>query len=44
MGVLIHIGYHKTGTNWLQRRFFSDPATGYRSFGETFERLDRRSG
>ena len=25
MSVLIHIGYHKTGTNWLQRRFFSDP-------------------
>ena len=34
MGVLIHIGYHKTGTNWLQRRFFSDPATGYRWLGK----------
>jgi hypothetical protein len=34
MSVLIHIGYHKTGTNWLQRRFFSDPATGYRWLGK----------
>jgi len=32
--VLIHIGYHKTGTNWLQRRFFADPATGYRWLGK----------
>jgi hypothetical protein len=32
--VLIHIGYHKTATNWLQRRFFSDPATGYRWLGK----------
>jgi Sulfotransferase family len=34
MGLLIHIGYHKTGTNWLQRRFFSDAATGYRWLGK----------
>ena len=34
MSVLIHIGYHKTGTNWLQRRFFSDPETGYRWLGK----------
>jgi Sulfotransferase family len=34
MSVLIHVGYHKTGTNWLQRRFFSDPATGYRWLGK----------
>jgi hypothetical protein len=27
---LVHIGYHKTGTNWLQEEFFGDPATGYR--------------
>ena len=26
--VLIHIGYHKTGTNWLQRHYFGDPRTG----------------
>ena len=34
MSLLIHIGYHKTGTNWLQRRFFSDPSTGYRWLGK----------
>jgi hypothetical protein len=34
MSVLIHIGYHKTGTNWLQRQFFSDPATGYHWLGK----------
>jgi hypothetical protein len=34
MSVLIHIGYHKTGTNWLQRQLFSDPATGYRWLGK----------
>jgi hypothetical protein len=34
VSVLIHIGYHKTGTNWLQRRFFSEPATGYRWLGK----------
>jgi hypothetical protein len=34
MSVLIHIGYRKTGTSWLQRRFFSDPATGYRWLGK----------
>jgi sulfotransferase family protein len=28
--ILVHIGYHKTGTNWLQDEFFGDPATGYR--------------
>jgi hypothetical protein len=34
MSVLIHIGFHKTGTNWLQRRLFSDPATGYGWLGK----------
>ncbi|HED54110.1 MAG TPA: sulfotransferase family protein [Phycisphaerales bacterium] len=29
--LLIHIGLHKTGTTWLQRRVFSDPAMGYLS-------------
>lgn len=28
--ILVHIGYHKTGTNWLQEELFADPATGYR--------------
>ena len=32
--VLIHIGYHKTGTNWLQRELFSGSATGYRWLGK----------
>lgn len=26
---LIHIGYHKTGTTWLQRRIFNDPSLGF---------------
>ena len=32
--VLIHIGYHKTGTNWLQRELFRESATGYRWLGK----------
>lgn len=27
---LIHVGYHKTGSTWLQERIFSDPAFGFR--------------
>jgi sulfotransferase family protein len=27
--VLVHIGYHKTATNWFQEPFFGDPASGY---------------
>lgn len=27
--VLVHIGYHKTGTKWLRTALFRDPATGY---------------
>ena len=27
--VLVHIGYHKTGTKWLRGFLFRDPATGY---------------
>jgi hypothetical protein len=26
--VLLHIGYHKTGSRWLRALFFSDPRTG----------------
>jgi hypothetical protein len=33
MRALVHIGYHKTGTNWLQHEVFSDPATGYAWLG-----------
>jgi hypothetical protein len=31
--ILVHIGYHKTGTNWLQRELFRDEA-GYRWLGK----------
>ena len=27
---LVHIGYHKTATSWLQRQYFGDPALGWR--------------
>ena len=33
MKVLAHIGYHKTGSSWLQHFVFEDPASGYRSIG-----------
>lgn len=29
---VIHIGYHKTGTTWLQRRLFNREDLGYRRF------------
>jgi hypothetical protein len=31
--VLIHIGYHKTGTTWLQKSLFANHATGYQWLG-----------
>jgi hypothetical protein len=31
--VLAHIGYHKTGSSWLQHAVFEDPASGYGSVG-----------
>ena len=31
---LVHIGYHKTGTQWIRHRFFGDSATGYRWLGK----------
>ncbi len=27
--VLVHIGYHKSGSGWLRRLFFSNPASGF---------------
>ncbi len=33
--VLLHIGYHKTGSGWLRRRFFVDPRTGFGSIGKS---------
>jgi sulfotransferase family protein len=33
--VLVHIGYHKTGTNWLQRHYFGDPRTATKWVGKS---------
>lgn len=33
--LLIHIGLHKTGTTWLQRRLFADEGMGYLSLSTT---------
>jgi hypothetical protein len=32
--ILIHIGYHKTGTNWFQSRLFADARSGMRWLGK----------
>jgi hypothetical protein len=32
--ILVHIGYHKTATNWLQRMFFDNAETGYKWLGK----------
>jgi hypothetical protein len=33
MRPLLHIGYHKTGTTWLQRHVFGDSGTGFSQMG-----------
>ncbi len=33
MRPLLHIGYHKTGTTWLQRHVFGDSAAGFSQMG-----------
>src|SRR5215204_551922 len=33
MRPLLHIGYHKTGTTWLQRHVFGDYGTGFSQLG-----------
>ncbi len=33
MRPLLHIGYHKTGTTWLQRYVFGDPMAGFSQMG-----------
>lgn len=41
--LLIHIGLHKTGTTWLQRRIFADPEMGFLSLtknGQSNEATD----
>jgi hypothetical protein len=35
--VLIHIGYHRTASSWLQRYYFGDPRTGLRWLGKQAE-------
>lgn len=40
--LLVHIGYHKTGTKWMQRQLFRSPEAGFVmpwSIGETLRRL-----
>jgi hypothetical protein len=32
--ILLHIGYHKTGSGWLRRLFFNDPRTGFGWLGK----------
>jgi hypothetical protein len=33
MRPLLHIGYHKTGTTWLQQNVFGDPMAGFSQMG-----------
>jgi hypothetical protein len=40
-GPLLHIGFHKTGTSWLQRHAFRSEALGFRSAGSE-ERIKER--
>jgi len=35
MSVLVHIGYHKTASTWLQRHLFKNPEVGFRSIGKS---------
>jgi hypothetical protein len=32
--VILHIGYHKTATSWLQRHLFSNPRSGLQTIGK----------
>jgi hypothetical protein len=32
--ILVHIGYHKTGSGWLRRLFFCNPRTGFGWLGK----------
>ena len=36
--MLIHIGYHKTGTSWLQKKFFENPISGINSVAKYKDR------
>lgn len=35
--VLLHVGYHKTGSRWLRHLFFGNPETGYGWVGKAGE-------
>jgi hypothetical protein len=37
---VIHIGYHKTGTTWLQRKLFANAELGYRRIALTQDGVD----
>lgn len=39
-GPIIHIGYHKTGTNWLEKRLFPRKDLGFRLFSLSKKRTD----
>ena len=32
--VILHIGYHKTATSWLQRQVFANPLSPLRTIGK----------
>ncbi|MEM7540417.1 MAG: sulfotransferase [Pseudomonadota bacterium] len=34
--LLLHVGYHKTGSTWLQKRFFDDPRFGFERLAKNF--------
>lgn len=36
--IIIHIGFHKTGTSWLQKKFFENPVTNINSLAKYKER------
>ncbi len=35
--MILHIGYHKTATSWLQRHVFNNPQSGLRTIGKAGE-------
>ena len=35
--VLLHVGYHKTGSSWLQRRVFAAPESGFEWLGRPWQ-------
>jgi hypothetical protein len=35
--ILLHVGYHKTGSSWLQRRVFASPQSGFEWLGRPWQ-------